>query len=289
MSANDTQVGGSHYRKTGEQHWDRMWRMYREAWFVGNVTKYVERYREKNGLEDLRKARHYLDKLIELEEAEEDAALTGLIKGDPAVDVEKLIDHNEKKLAEGAATFKAGKHTTESDVTPNEYQRLALRTEADQQNILDRLVTLGPQAMRLDNAARGLAGDAGEVSSAVMKYIEYGRPLDVVNVVEEVGDCLWRLAQVCEATGLTLEECMRANLRKLAARYPDKYTDERAADRDRDAERSAIVQDGHGFGHVEQCVLQTPIKDLVCPVHGVGVNCPFTPCPGLVTTSPEGE
>jgi hypothetical protein len=70
--ANQRQVAGNHYRHTakdGEQHWDRMWRLYREAWFVGNITKYVERYRHKDGIKDLEKARHYLDKLIELETA----------------------------------------------------------------------------------------------------------------------------------------------------------------------------------------------------------------------------
>lgn len=71
--ANDRQVGGDHYltaaEPDGTQHWDRMWRLYREAWFVGNITKYVERYRSKDGLKDLHKARHYLDKLIELETA----------------------------------------------------------------------------------------------------------------------------------------------------------------------------------------------------------------------------
>lgn len=70
--ANSRQVGGSHYRDAAhrggvEQHWDRMWKLYREAWFVGNITKYVERYRDKDGLKDLQKALHYLDKLIELE------------------------------------------------------------------------------------------------------------------------------------------------------------------------------------------------------------------------------
>jgi hypothetical protein len=32
----------------------------------GNVIKYIARYPEKGGIEDLRKARHYLDKLIEV-------------------------------------------------------------------------------------------------------------------------------------------------------------------------------------------------------------------------------
>jgi phage terminase large subunit-like protein len=39
---------------------------------AGNVMKYVGRYRAKNGLDDLKKARWYLDRLIELKEAEHD-------------------------------------------------------------------------------------------------------------------------------------------------------------------------------------------------------------------------
>lgn len=78
MSANQIQYGGNHYKDApGEQHWDMMWRLFREAWFVGNVSKYLFRYRKKNGLEDLRKARHYLDKLIELEDAEQERQLLG--------------------------------------------------------------------------------------------------------------------------------------------------------------------------------------------------------------------
>lgn len=44
--------------------------MSREAfagYLAGNVVKYIARYRDKNGVEDLKKARHYLDKLIEIE------------------------------------------------------------------------------------------------------------------------------------------------------------------------------------------------------------------------------
>lgn len=76
VPANKRQVDGNHYREVAkdgaEQHWDRMWKLYREAWFVGNITKYTERYRKKNGIRDLEKARHYLDKLIELETASEE-------------------------------------------------------------------------------------------------------------------------------------------------------------------------------------------------------------------------
>lgn len=75
MSANDLgkQVGGTHYKemeKEGEQHWDRMWRLYREAWFVGNITKYTERHKLRDGIKDLQKAKHYCEKLIEKEEGD---------------------------------------------------------------------------------------------------------------------------------------------------------------------------------------------------------------------------
>lgn len=66
---NDTQVGGNHYRATeGEQHWDRVHRL-RLDYFQAQITKYTERAWEKNGVEDLEKAYHFLGKYIELSRA----------------------------------------------------------------------------------------------------------------------------------------------------------------------------------------------------------------------------
>lgn len=65
--ANKTQVGGTHYKTGGEEHWDRQWRLFGPGYFIGCITKYVERYQKKDGYQDLLKARHFLDKLIELE------------------------------------------------------------------------------------------------------------------------------------------------------------------------------------------------------------------------------
>ena len=67
MSANNTQVGGSHYKSKVIQPWDFI--VYNELGFLeGNIVKYVARYKQKNGVDDLKKARHYLDKLIEIVE-----------------------------------------------------------------------------------------------------------------------------------------------------------------------------------------------------------------------------
>lgn len=69
MSAFDTQVGGSHYAKFAIQPLEFIVRN-NIPFLEGNVIKYVVRWKDKAGIEDLKKARHYLDMLIELEEKE---------------------------------------------------------------------------------------------------------------------------------------------------------------------------------------------------------------------------
>jgi hypothetical protein len=64
-SALNRQVGGAHYRDKGIQpiiyiHANDL------GFCEGNVVKYVTRWREKNGIADLEKAKHYLELLIEL-------------------------------------------------------------------------------------------------------------------------------------------------------------------------------------------------------------------------------
>jgi hypothetical protein len=65
-TANNVQVGGTHYKTQDIQPWDaiRSWNL---CFFAGNAVKYIARHKSKGGVEDLRKARHYLDKLIELQ------------------------------------------------------------------------------------------------------------------------------------------------------------------------------------------------------------------------------
>ena len=64
--ANDTQVGGTHYTVLEIQPWEVIERN-QMGYFDGNALKYIMRFKAKGGLQDLEKARHYLDKLIELE------------------------------------------------------------------------------------------------------------------------------------------------------------------------------------------------------------------------------
>lgn len=70
-AADSVQIGGTHYASKQIQPWAAM-----EAWMTpeafkgflrGNAIKYLARCDDKGGVEDLRKARHYIDKLIEIE------------------------------------------------------------------------------------------------------------------------------------------------------------------------------------------------------------------------------
>ena len=65
MTANDEQVGGRHYVEKAIQPWDYIIAN-NMGYLEGNIFKYVSRYKEKGGVEDLIKAEHYLDKLIEV-------------------------------------------------------------------------------------------------------------------------------------------------------------------------------------------------------------------------------
>lgn len=75
MQANDTQVGGNHYRGKARcphcgndiQHWDVAW-AYGFDFFQYIITKWVFRWREKGGLQDLKKAKHAITKYIEVME-----------------------------------------------------------------------------------------------------------------------------------------------------------------------------------------------------------------------------
>lgn len=71
-SAFDTQVGGSHYKDMVIQPIEFIVKN-SIPFLEGNVIKYIVRWSRKNGLQDLKKAKHYIDLLIELEEAKVEA------------------------------------------------------------------------------------------------------------------------------------------------------------------------------------------------------------------------
>jgi len=74
MTALDSQVGGSHYKNMAIQpieyiHANNM------PFIEASILKYISRWRNKNGLQDLMKAKHFIELLIELETADLDREL----------------------------------------------------------------------------------------------------------------------------------------------------------------------------------------------------------------------
>lgn len=96
----------------------------------------------------------------------------------------------------------------------NEYQVLAMKTKK----------ALG-ESFDLMHSVYGLCGEVGEYADAVKKHQVYGRPFDEENAIEEIGDIMWFVALAADCLGVDLNEIAERNIKKLAKRYPDRYSD----------------------------------------------------------------
>jgi NTP pyrophosphatase (non-canonical NTP hydrolase) len=115
-------------------------------------------------------------------------------------------------------------------MTPNEYMKLALRTNKD----------MGKKNNMI-HAAMLLSSEGGEVMTEVKRMFAYGKEVDTHNVKAELGDILWGIALMCDTLGFTLEDVMETNIAKLEARYPDlRFNADHAINRDTDKEQAAM-------------------------------------------------
>lgn len=125
-------------------------------------------------------------------------------------------------------------------MTNEEFMVSVLRTEGAP-TYLDQVDT------KLLHGAMGVVTEAGEFMDALKKTIFYGKPVDRVNLVEEVGDMMWYIFLILKSLDTTLETVMDINSAKLRARYPEQFTQMQAVERDLDTERFVLMQ---GIGHV---------------------------------------
>ena len=159
-----------------------------------------------------------------------------------------------------ATKFRQDEQIRLQGITPNEYQKLAERTECDQNKSLDRMYNY--KAVRLNHAVLGLSGEIGELAAAVERWIYYGQTLDQINIQEELGDCLWYIAEACNDLGINMSDLMTSNIAKLKQRYPEKFDSTKALEenRDREAEAKAIKHTG---------------TKKVCPTYCLGCNATY--------------
>lgn len=103
MAANETQVGGEHYKTKAIQPWDYI-SSNNMGYLAGCIVKYVSRYEDKNGLEDLEKAKHFLEKLIEVEQSR---TPTTIGRAEPLITSQEELNKLEKKAYKAAKKFVA--------------------------------------------------------------------------------------------------------------------------------------------------------------------------------------
>lgn len=120
----------------------------------------------------------------------------------------------------------------------NTYIQDALRTESG----VEPMATKELRTNRFLHAAMGLSTEAGEFLDALKKHLFYGKELDLVNLKEEIGDLMWYLAIACDALGTDFETEQARNIAKLKARYPEKFTSDKAIERDLTVEREVLEQ-----------------------------------------------
>ncbi len=119
------------------------------------------------------------------------------------------------------------------------YKEMVLRTESkDFEAISSRLKD--KRALRLLHGSCGIATEAGELLDAMKKHIFYGKEIDTVNIVEEIGDLMWYSAILLDELGVEFEEVMEKNINKLKARYGEKFSETSANTRNLDQERKIL-------------------------------------------------
>lgn len=81
LTANDIQIGGQHYKLNTIQPWDYILAN-NIGYMEGSAIKYLTRWKTKGGIDDLKKAKHFIDRLIEEEEKKvKDEAFFGIVTG----------------------------------------------------------------------------------------------------------------------------------------------------------------------------------------------------------------
>ena len=108
-------------------------------------------------------------------------------------------------------------------MTGNEYQKLAMTTLNPSLDKKDVLV----------NGVMGLCGESGEAIDIVKKHLHQGHELDKDQLIKELGDIAWYLAETACALDIDLDEILERNIAKLKARYPEGFDSQRSIHREK--------------------------------------------------------
>lgn len=103
----------------------------------------------------------------------------------------------------------------------DDYQVLARRTQNMELT----------QAQRVHHALFGLASEVGEIHAIFQKFYQ-GHHIDTNDLIDEAGDALWFLAELCDWIGVNMDEVAVRNIEKLKKRYPNGFDEEHSINRE---------------------------------------------------------
>ena len=138
----------------------------------------------------------------------------------------RVCRHSERGIATQWQSKYKDREVDDSlrELSPNEYQQLALRTESEE-------TKNSGMVERLTQGCLGLCGEAGECADLLKKHKYHGHELDREHFAKELGDVAWYLAVAADAIGCTLDYIFKLNIEKLRERYPDGFDPRRSLHR----------------------------------------------------------
>ena len=98
----------------------------------------------------------------------------------------------------------------------NEYQNKCLRTFNQSNNIEKNVI----------QCILGLNGEVGEITDIVKKKLFQGHNISYKQHVEEIGDVMWYIANLCNSLEIDLSAVLEQNIKKLEKRYPNGFSKE---------------------------------------------------------------
>ena len=125
-------------------------------------------------------------------------------------------------------------------ITSENYVENVLRTDCEYNvELYERLLSNA----RMIHAAIGLATESAELLDMLKKHIFYGKPFDKVNAKEECGDASWYIGLAIDDLSTTMNDVLTQNIEKLKLRYPNKFNEDKAINRNVEAERELLEKD----------------------------------------------
>lgn len=113
-------------------------------------------------------------------------------------------------------------------IPPTSHSTLVTMLCKDGADILNEITFLDAHLLHM---ILGISGESGELLDAIKKAVIYRQPLDLQNVVEELGDLEFYLEGLRQGLHISREQVLEHNIAKLTTRYQNKYSNEAAQNR----------------------------------------------------------